>query len=59
MGDFDRAVDCHMEHLKLATALGNRIEEARAYSNLGSSHHYKRNFEQVLKPSYSYILYAN
>jgi hypothetical protein len=49
MGDFDRAVDCHMEHLKLATALGNRIEEARAYSNLGSSHHYKRNFEQVLK----------
>jgi len=48
-----------MEHLKLATALGNRIEEARAYSNLGSSHHYKRNFEQVLKPSYSYILYAN
>ncbi len=47
MGDFDRAVDCHMEHLKLATSLGNRVEEARAYSNLGSSHHYKRNFEQA------------
>ena len=36
-----------MDHLKLATALGNRIEEARAYSNLGSAHHYKRNFEQA------------
>jgi hypothetical protein len=47
MGDFDRSVDCHMEHLKLATSLGNRIEEARAYSNLGSAHHYKRNFEQA------------
>ena len=47
MGDFDRSVECHMDHLKLATALGNRIEEARAYSNLGSAHHYKRNFEQA------------
>lgn len=24
------------------------MEEARAYSNLGSSHHYKRNFAQAI-----------
>lgn len=24
------------------------MEEARAYSNLGSSHHFKRNFEQAI-----------
>ena len=47
MGDFDRSVECHMEHLKLAQELGNKIEEARAFSNLGSSHHYKRSFEQA------------
>ena len=25
-----------------------KVEEARAYSNLGSSYHYKRNFEQAI-----------
>ena len=47
IGDFDKAVECHSEHLKLAESLNNKVEAARAYSNLGSSHHYKRNFEQV------------
>ncbi|KAM7309662.1 tetratricopeptide repeat protein 28 [Ixodes scapularis] len=47
MGDFDSAVDCHTEHLRLAKQLGNKVEEARAYSNLGSSHHYRRSFEQA------------
>ena len=44
-GDFDKAQECHMEHLGLAQTLGNKAEEARAYSNLGSSYHYKRNYE--------------
>ena len=35
MGDFDNAVQCHMEHLQIAKRLGNKVEEARAYSNLG------------------------
>ena len=48
MGDFDNAVGCHMDHLQIAKRLGNKVEEARAYSNLGSSHHYKRNFEQAI-----------
>ena len=47
MGDFDKSQECHMEHLGLAQALNNKAEEARAYSNLGSSYHYKRNYEQV------------
>ena len=48
IGDFDKAVECHSEHLKLAESLNNKVEAARAYSNLGSSHHYKRNFEQAM-----------
>jgi hypothetical protein len=35
MGEFENAVQCHMEHLRIAKELGNRVEEARAYSNLG------------------------
>ncbi|KAJ8973013.1 hypothetical protein NQ317_004611 [Molorchus minor] len=35
-------------HLRIARRLGNQVEEARAYSNLGSSHHYKRNFAQAI-----------
>ena len=68
-GDFDRAVECHLEHLQIAVNAGNKVcftllfiyisfvyciffylfkvEEARAYSNLGSSYHYKRNFDQA------------
>ena len=30
MGDFDSAVDCHMEHLRIAKQLSNKVEEARA-----------------------------
>jgi tetratricopeptide (TPR) repeat protein len=41
-------VDCHTQHLRLAKQMGNRVEEARAYSNLGSSHHFRRNFERAL-----------
>ncbi|KAH7959204.1 hypothetical protein HPB49_009173 [Dermacentor silvarum] len=47
MGDFESAVECHTEHLRLAKQLGNKVEEARAYSNLGSSHHYRRCFDQA------------
>ena len=35
IGDFDKAVECHTEHLKLAESLNNQVEAARAYSNLG------------------------
>ncbi|KAL0867698.1 hypothetical protein ABMA27_008433 [Loxostege sticticalis] len=48
MGEFDSAVDCHTQHLRLARRLGDQVEEARAYSNLGSSYHYRRNFSQAI-----------
>lgn len=67
MGEFESALDCHMQHLKLSKKLGNKVkfnifviiynliyfyffkvEEARAYSNLGSSYHYRRNFTQAI-----------
>ena len=37
-----------MDHLNIAQRLANKVEEARAYSNRGSSHHFKRNFEQAI-----------
>ena len=49
MGDFDSALECHNEHLKMAKELKDQHEEARAYSNLGSAHHYKRNFDEAIK----------
>lgn len=36
------------DSLRIAKQLGNRVEEARAYSNLGSSHHFRRNFERAI-----------
>lgn len=48
MGDFDNAVDCHTKHLRLARKLNNPVEEARAFSNLATSHHFRRNFSQAI-----------
>ena len=31
IGDFDKAVECHMDHLSLAETLDNKVEAARAY----------------------------
>ena len=31
IGDFDKAVECHMDHLSLAESLDNKVEAARAY----------------------------
>ena len=49
MGDFESALECHNEHLKIVTDLNDKSEEARAYSNLGSAHHYKRNYRQAIE----------
>ncbi|CAB0037126.1 unnamed protein product [Trichogramma brassicae] len=40
-------VDCHTQHLRIARRLGDKVEEARAFSNLGSAHHYRRNYGQA------------
>ena len=43
------AIRCHQEHLKIAFELGDQTEEGRAYSNLGSTFHYKRDFEKAIQ----------
>lgn len=48
MGDFENAVLSHEQHLKIAKQLGNKREEARAYSNLGSAYHYRRSFDKAM-----------
>ncbi|XP_075590272.1 uncharacterized protein LOC124497851 [Dermatophagoides farinae] len=48
-GAFEKAIECHLEHVKLAKLLGNKTEEARAYSNLGSAYHYRRQYEQAIQ----------
>lgn len=37
-----------MRLLKGEVVVMLQVEEARAYSNLGSSHHYRRNFAQAI-----------
>ncbi|KAH9419028.1 Tetratricopeptide repeat protein 28 [Dermatophagoides pteronyssinus] len=48
-GEFDKAIEYHLEHVKLSKLLGNKSEEARAYSNLGSAYHYRRQYEQAIQ----------
>ncbi|OTF82303.1 Rapsynoid-like protein [Euroglyphus maynei] len=48
-GEFEKAIECHLEHVKLSKLLGNKAEEARAYSNLGSAYHYRRQYEQAIQ----------
>lgn len=47
MGDFASAVQCHEQHLDIAKEQGDKREEARAYSNLGSAYHYRRDFDKA------------
>jgi tetratricopeptide (TPR) repeat protein len=38
LGDFEAAIACHQERLKIAKEYGDKAAERRAYSNLGNSH---------------------
>ena len=38
LGDFDAAIFCHLERLKIAREFGDKAAERRAYSNLGNAH---------------------
>lgn len=35
MGDFDSAVDCHTQHLRLARRLGNQVGDIKDFINYG------------------------
>jgi hypothetical protein len=34
MGEFESAVDCHTQHLRLARRLGNQVLDARTWGNV-------------------------
>lgn len=38
LGEFDSAIRCHLERLKIAREFGDKAAERRAYSNLGNAH---------------------
>lgn len=42
LGDFESAIDCHNQRLKIAKEYGDRAAERRAYSNLGKIIFYKK-----------------
>ncbi len=37
LGDFESAIECHNQRLKIAKEYGDRAAERRAYSNLGKN----------------------
>lgn len=55
MGDFENVVQCYEQYLKIVKDLGNKREEVRVYSNLGSVYYYRRNFDKVMF-YYNYVL---
>lgn len=55
LGDFDAAIFCHLERLKIAREFGDKAAERRAYSNLGNAHIFQvdSNFNPLTNPLFS------
>jgi tetratricopeptide (TPR) repeat protein len=49
LGDFDKAVECHTQHLAIAQEVGDRAGEARAYGNLGNVHNLLGEFSKGIE----------
>lgn len=47
LGDFESAIQCHNERLKIAKEYGDRAAERRAYSNLGNAHIFQGKFNEA------------
>jgi len=47
--DYTRAVEYHIEHLKIALELRDRVGEGRAYWSLGNAHASLGNHEKALQ----------
>lgn len=47
LGDFESAIQCHMERLKIAKEYGDKAAERRAYSNLGNSRIFQGRFNEA------------
>ena len=49
MSDYDRAIEYHIEHLKIAQELRDRVGEGRACWSLGNAHASLGNHEKALQ----------
>lgn len=49
LADYDRAIEYHIEHLKIALALRDRVGEGRAYWSLGNANASQGNMEKALQ----------
>ena len=47
LGEFDSAIECHMQRLKIAKEYGDKPAERRAYSNLGNAHIFQGKFNEA------------
>ena len=47
LGDFDSAIECHHQRLKIAKEYGDRAAERRAYSNLGNSNIFQGKYNEA------------
>ena len=47
LGDFESAIECHNQRLKIAKEYGDRAAERRAYSNLGNSYIFQGKFNEA------------
>ncbi|CAF0777476.1 unnamed protein product [Brachionus calyciflorus] len=47
LGDFESAIQCHLERLKIAKEYGDKAAERRAYSNLGNANIFQGRFNEA------------
>jgi tetratricopeptide (TPR) repeat protein len=47
LGDFEAAIECHQQRLKIAKEYGDKAAERRAYSNLGNAHIFQGKFNEA------------
>lgn len=47
LGDFESAIECHHQRLKIAKEYGDKPAERRAYSNLGNAHIFQGRFNEA------------
>ena len=49
LGDFERAIQYHERHLKIAKEVGDKAGEGKSYCNLGNAYHSLGDFERAIQ----------
>ena len=49
LGDYQKAIEYHEKHLKIAIEIGDRAGEGRAYGNLGNAYHSLGDYRKALE----------